>query len=222
MAKTRSQLEAARIIEVTKDGRNASLSVDCMFNPYEYTVAKSNAYSEKETNGKGTPAFQFKQAGPQSLKLTLIFDTYETGEDVSKTTVKLWEFMEPSRLYESKTKREPPYLAFEWGVFRFCAVITNMTQKFTLFKFDGTPVRAQVDVTFTQYDDKKDYKHQNPTSGGGPVQRIWSVVRGDRLDTIAAATYGDATQWRRIADHNNLRDPLALAPGQQLIIPEER
>jgi nucleoid-associated protein YgaU len=125
-------------------------------------------------------------------------------------------------LYESKTKREPPYLAFEWGVFYFRAVITNMSQKFTLFKVDGTPVRAQVEVAFTQYADSKDYKHQNPTSGGGPVQRVWSVVRGDRLDTIAATVYGDATQWRRIADHNGLRDPLALTPGQQLIIPEER
>lgn len=205
---------------MTKDGEDAkTLSVLCMFNPYEYTVTKSNSYTE---GSQSKPAFQFKQAGPQSLKLTLVFDTYETGEDVSKTTVKLWEFMEPSRLYEKEAKREPPYLAFEWGVFRFRAVITNMTQKFTLFKVDGTPVRAQVDVTFSQYTDEKDYSHQNPTSGGGPVQRIWSVVRGDRLDTIAAEVYGNAAYWRRIADYNNLRDPLALATGQQLIIPEER
>ena len=126
--------------------------------------------------------------------------------------------------WESRKKilEAPPAVAFEWGVFCFRAVITNMTQKFTLFKKDGTPVRAKVDVTFTQHEDEKDYAHQNPTSGGGPVERVWSVVRGDRLDTIAAAVYGDATKWRRIAEHNGIVNPLALPSGRRLTIPEDR
>ena len=71
-----------------------------------------------------------------------------------------------------------------------------MTQKFTLFKNDGTPVRAQVDVTFTQYTDLDDYPRQNPTSGGGPIERIWRVVAGwRRLDLIAAEVYHDAGKW---------------------------
>jgi hypothetical protein len=139
---------------------------------------------------------------------------------VSKTTVELWRLMEPVQEGSDNQKKEPPRVAFEWGVFLFRAVITNMTQKFTLFTKDGVPVRAQVDVTFTQYEDEKNYKHQNPTSGGGPIERIWVVVRGDRLDTIAATVYGDATNWRRIAEYNGLLNPLILTPGQRFIIPE--
>jgi nucleoid-associated protein YgaU len=130
---------------------------------------------------------------------------------------------------ESKTRREgnqdrkvpPPEVAFEWGVFRFVAVITNMTQKFTLFLADGTPVRAQVEVTFTQHKDLNDYPAQNPTSGGGDVERTWRVIAGDRLDLIAHEVYGDATRWRTIADYNDVKDPLNLRVGQQLIIPAE-
>jgi nucleoid-associated protein YgaU len=98
-----------------------------------------------------------------------------------------------------------------------------MTQKFTLFKKDGTPVRAKVDITFTQYNDIEDYKNQaqNPTSGGGPVLRTWQVIRGDRLDNIAADVYGDATRWRQIAEYNGLDNPLALRPGQRIIIPKD-
>jgi nucleoid-associated protein YgaU len=110
-------------------------------------------------------------------------------------------------------------VAFEWGVFKFVSVITNMTQKFTLFKNDGTPIRAKVDVTFTQYKDVNDYPGQNPTSGGGPIQRVWRVTQGDRLDTISAAVYGDPTRWRVIAEYNGITNPLALRNGQSLTIP---
>jgi nucleoid-associated protein YgaU len=88
-----------------------------------------------------------------------------------------------------------------------------------MFKLDGTPVRAKVDVTFTQYVDLEDYKSQNPTSGGGPIQRVHTVRAGDRLDLIAAEAYGDATQWRKIAEYNRITNPTALRPGQQLGIP---
>jgi nucleoid-associated protein YgaU len=95
-----------------------------------------------------------------------------------------------------------------------------MTQKFTLFKPDGTPVRANVQVTFTQHKDLNDYPNQNPTSGGGDIERVWRVIAGDRLDTIAYQVYGDATKWRMIAAYNEIINPLKLIPGQQLIIPE--
>ncbi len=223
MSNTRGNLVAARIFEVDDSGeeKGGGVSVDCMFNPYEYTVSKQNTFEEKSRNRSSVPQFEFKKAGAQTLKLALMFDTYEAGEDVAKTTNKLWKFMEPKTRDDSNSNRKvpPPDVAFEWGVFRFVAVITQMTQKFTLFLPDGTPVRARVDVTFTQHRDTNDYPNQNPTSGGGEIERVRRVVAGDRLDQIAYEIYGDATRWRQIAERNNLRDPLALQPGQILTIP---
>jgi nucleoid-associated protein YgaU len=95
-----------------------------------------------------------------------------------------------------------------------------MSQKCTFFTKVGVPVRATADITFTQYVDTNDYPAQNPTSGGGPIERIRTITAGDRLDLIAAEVYGDATKWRHIAQRNNLRDPLALRPGMLLRIPK--
>ncbi len=225
MPNTRSNLQAARIYEATSSGeeKGGGVAVSCMFNPFEYTVSKTNTYKEESRNRSDVPSFEFEKAGPQTLKLTLLFDTFEDDTDVSLETNKLWKLM------ESKTRREgnrtkkvpPPEVAFEWGVFRFVAVITNMTQKFTLFKPDGTPVRASVEVTFTQHKDVNDYPNQNPTSGGGEIERVWRVIAGDRIDTIAFAVYGDATRWRAIAEYNQLNNPLALKSGRQLIIPRD-
>jgi len=224
MPNTRGNLQAARIYEVTESGdeKSGGVSVACMFNPFEYTVTKTNTYKEERSNRSDVPGFEFEKAGPQALKLSLVFDTFEDGEDVSRETNKLWKLMESKTRREGNRNRKvpPPEVAFEWGVFRFVAVITTMMQKFTLFKPDGTPVRASVQVTFTQHKDLNDYPNQNPTSGGGDIQRLWRIIAGDRLDTIAYQVYGDATKWRMIATYNGIINPLKLQAGQQLIIPE--
>jgi nucleoid-associated protein YgaU len=77
-----------------------------------------------------------------------------------------------------------------------------------------------VNVTFSQYKDLNDYPGQNPTSGGGPIERVRTIIAGDRLDLIAAEVYGDATQWRSIAAYNGIVDPLDLRPGTRLNIPQ--
>lgn len=214
-----SELATAQIYEVDHKGNGPKgRPVDCMFNPYEYTVSKTNSYEERSGAGAESPVMDLKKAGAQTLKLSLVFDTYESGKDVSKETRRLWDFMKPRKTTE--TKPAAPYVAFEWGVFRFVSLITNMTQKFTLFDMRGTPVRAKVDITFTQHHDSPDY--QNPTSGGGPIQQVVPVVGNERLDNIAANVYGDATKWRMIAEHNNIDDPFDLPVGQKLTIPELR
>lgn len=229
------KLKAARIIEVDEGGHYISegLVVDCMFNPYEYTIAKSNSFKEGEAaNGKDAPPAEFSKAGAQTLKLNLFFDTTlesnAAKRNVTLHTNKLWKFMSVKEAQSNQkkanaqAKKEVPRVAFHWGVFFFVSYITNMSQQFTLFAEDGTPLRAKVDVTFTQYVDIDDYPKQNPTSGDGPINRVWRVTAGDRLDLIAAEVYRDATRWRILADYNNLLDPLKLRPGQLLQIPYQQ
>lgn len=223
---TRGNLQAAEIYEIddeTEERKRGGVSVACMFNPYEYTVRKSNTYVERGQNRADASSQEFAKAGAQELNLKLTFDTYESGLDVTLTTTRLWQLMEFRTRQENGQDRKipPPRVAFEWGGFRFVAVITTMSQKFTMFKPDGTPVRATVEATFSQDRDPNERisQPQNPTSGGGEVERVWRVVAGDRLDTIAYEVYGDATKWRLIAEYNQLVDPLRLRGGQQLSIP---
>jgi nucleoid-associated protein YgaU len=222
---TRGNLVPATIYEVNDEGKKVEggLAVDCMFNPFEYSVSKTNSFTEKSKNQGDVPQAEFSKAGSQTLKLNLVFDTYEASTDVSLITRELWKFMMTKGKTGAKqdAKVSPPQVAFEWGFFRFVSFITNMTQRFTLFKPNGMPVRAKVDVTFTQYVDVEDYKKQNPTSGGGPIERVRRVSAGDRLDLIADEIYGDSTKWRLIADYNRIHNPLNIKPGQILTIPFE-
>jgi hypothetical protein len=224
MTNTRGNLTAAQIVEVHEDGRpiEGGISVACMFNPFEYRVSKTNNYIQRPRNDSDVPQAEFQSSGPQTLTLSLYFDSYESGEDVSTITQKLWQFMMTRTRPNSRQgqKIPPPQVAFGWGVFSFVAFITSMTQTFTLFKHDGTPVRARVEVTFTQYIDVEDYPRQNAI-GGTFYEQAWRVIAGDRLDTIAGQVYGDPNKWRLIAERNQIRNPYQLRPGQILQIPLE-
>ena len=57
---------------------------------------------------------------------------------------------------------------------------------------------------------------QNNSAGG---YFIYQVVTGDTLESIAARLLSNYASWPSIAALNNIRDPLNIAPGQQLQIP---
>jgi nucleoid-associated protein YgaU len=216
MATTRGGLEPATIVNKDTDE-----VVRCMFNPHEYTLTKQNRWQRGETKGKNVPRIKFSQGGAQTLKLQLFFDTYAEGTDVREHTNPLWTMMmvNTDKTNPRSNKSEPPPVSFQWGGLQFDAVITSLSQKFTLFLKDGTPVRTTVDISLEQLGDEEDHPRQNPTSGGGDAHRTRIVQAGERLDLIAYEEYEDATQWRRIADANGLEHPLRLRPGQRLVVP---
>lgn len=217
MANTKGDLAPATIKNM-----ETGESVEFMFNPNEYTIAKQNQYSPDKAKGKNVPKVKFTQGGAETLKMQLFFDTYAEKEDVRKHTGTLWKMMMVSQTekHQKTNKSAPPHVTFTWGnYFTFEAVIVSLSQKYSLFLEDGKPVRTTVDVSFQQVEDKGNHHQQNPTSGGGPPLKTHIVQAEDRLDLIAAKVYGDATQWRLIARENGLYHPLRLREGQQLIIP---
>jgi hypothetical protein len=197
--------------------------IPCMFNPKEYSFAKKNTWTKKLAKGSNVPEFEFGGGDPATLTLQLLFDTYETGEDVRKKyTDQVWQLMMIDETLKDHTsgKGRPPKVRFQWGqAWSFDAVITSITQKFTLFKEDGMPVRATLDVGFQQVVDQLYYPGQNPTSGGIGGGREWIVREGDTLSAIAYAEYGDSTRWRSIAEANGLVQVRRLRTGMSLEIP---
>jgi nucleoid-associated protein YgaU len=148
--------------------------------------------------------------------IEFVFDSTDTGKDVRDTYKVLIELatVDEDKKNTKTSKGQPPLCRFEWGKFlSFTAVITELNQTFTMFKADGTPVRAKVAVKLLQV--PEDLKPQNPTSRS-ESRKIWVVREGQTLDWIAYQEYGDPAQWRYIAETNNLLSPKDLQPGQVL------
>ncbi len=158
-----SKPEKARIINVEDP---AEQPIECLFNPNEYTFSKRNTWSKGEVKGKNVPELEFGGGDSMTLKMQLFFDTYATGEDVRQITNRIWKLMninEGQLTDMTSVKGRPPMVEFQWGTtWSFKAVITDISQKFTLFRYDGTPVRATLDVTFLQAKEKGRYPRTEP------------------------------------------------------------
>jgi nucleoid-associated protein YgaU len=196
--------------------------IECMFNPKEYTFAKQNTWTQGQISGANTPQLTFGGGQPATLQMQLFFDTYSQAQDVRAYTDPIWELLMVNERFEGSTNTwaRPPTVRFQWGqTWLFDAVITSITQRFTLFLSTGTPVRATLDVSFRQVKDAKQLRPQNPTSGGVGDERFWTVKEGETLAWIAYKEYGDPNQWRLIAETNTLMSVRRLPPGLVLRIP---
>ncbi|HEY93628.1 MAG TPA: LysM peptidoglycan-binding domain-containing protein [Dehalococcoidia bacterium] len=195
--------------------------IPCLFNPNEYTFSKRNTWTSKMVKGQNVPSLEFSGGDSITLKMQLFFDTYATGGDVRTTTNKIWKLMNinPDLTDMNSNQGRPPMVEFQWGAtWSFNAVITSISQKFTLFRDNGIPVRATLDVDFLQAKEEGKYPGQNPTTVGNPGYKQRTIREGDTIDWIAFEEYGDSAMWRFIADNNNLDNPMKLKPGQMLAI----
>jgi nucleoid-associated protein YgaU len=107
---------------------------------------------------------------------------------------------------------------FCWGEkVHFTAYLKSVNAKYTLFRPDGTPMRASCTITLEEI--PTDAAKQNPTSGGLAALRSHTVVAGDSLASIAYREYGAPAYWRALAEANGIDDPMRLRPGTRLLVP---
>lgn len=190
--------------------------VEVLFNPREYSISQQADFGTGENSDTEV---QFNGFKFQPFNLSLFFDTYEEQVDVrDKYTDKIARLTEPS--VEGTENNRPPECIFSWGSFAIQGVIQKVDQKFTMFLSDGTPVRAEITISF------------NPVDASREVNDlIWEACRkhlivksGDRLDLIAHRMLKDPASWRKIAEINNITDPLDFPAdddiGTVIIIPE--
>ncbi len=214
-----------------------SLIIYCSFNPDKYSISVSSSFTVKGLNPVTKDyniEADLKNEQPRELKLQeLWFDAYENQvQDVRPVTEALMDLAQlkdqsaaasgnPLLALLSALKPQPAKIMFEWGSFKFRGLIKSLNLDYVMFTSNGTPVRAKASITLVEYKHRKAFPRQNPTSGHGPAEQVWVVTAGDRLDTIAAQVYGDATRWRQIARRNHIDDPFSLQPGRELMIPVE-
>jgi hypothetical protein len=192
------------------------------FNPTQYTLAKKVTWKATPNPGLDLPQLQFERGEARTLALSLLFDTYELRTDVRDLTRKLADLTEVA-----EGKDRPPFVKIFWGNevpphvgLPFTGVVDGLTQKFTLFLDDGTPVRATLDVSIREVESPEKQLKRRPRKRNSPIQARTRVVdHGDTLWLIASAEYGDPGRWRPIADANRIRNPRELEPGTTLLIP---
>jgi nucleoid-associated protein YgaU len=210
-------------------GCNAGKHFEVLFNPAEYSIEKGNTFQSTSLPGLSTPVTQFVTGNADTLTMELYFDTYTKSsrhpnmtlkEDVRNYTRPIANLMEID-----PTLHAPPVCEFIWGPplgtpkgVEFAGIIEKVSQKFTYFLDDGTPVRATLSVTFKEFKTVKDQLAQLKCQSTDRT-KLREFKEGDSLWYLASAEYNDAEKWKVIADHNQLENPRLIAPGTTLELP---
>ena len=204
-------------------------TITVLFNPTEYTITKTNTWNFKEVQGSSLPPPEFGGGQPRQISLSLLLDNavLEESQSVLQITQKLFKMMEVADGQPAAGARAaPPYITFRWGaVDTFKAVCTSLTCTYQLFEPNGDPIRADIKLDLKQAEPASTASANSANLGTNPTTRsagdagVHLVKDGDSLPSIAYRAYGDATRWRRIAEANDIDDPLRLRRGTPLTVP---
>lgn len=198
-------------VQITNEKTNQKFFV--MFNPEEYSLNKDNNFASQAIPGLTSPLLQFVHGNLRTLDMELLFDTFETQEDVRNRTLQITDL-----LNIDSDLHTPPVLHVTWGSLDFRCVLAKASQKFIKFFPNGQPARARLNVTFNEYLDA-DTQVIAANLQTADFSKAYTVKQGDTLSSIAGQYYEDATKWRPIALANGIVDPRSIATGQELRIP---
>lgn len=185
--------------------------IPVMFNPEQYSLEQGNDFAEVGIPGLMVPPLQYVRGKSRRLSMDLLFDTYEQGIDVRQYTGRIVDL-----LNQNPRTHAPPVLLFTMGQFSFQCVIIEVSQRFTMFLRDGTPVRAMLSIRLQEFE-RLEFKVEHGLFIGPPT--LHNIVQGQTLDRLAAQYLNDPGRWREIASANDLDDPFNIPPGTTLLIP---
>lgn len=209
--------------------------IKVLFNPNSYSISKPVTWNTQATSTTGSqdangtrrdlnaPTRVFAGGGSRTLSLKLFYDVTEpiNGNQIKDVRVETNKIVLLTQI--ERDSGQPPICQVSWGVplqdsdFPFKGYVSNLTQEFVLFRRTGEPIRANLNVTFTEHLDPVDDKKKTD-----PELTTRVVKRKDTLSSIAAEIYHDPGLWRLIAEANHMDDPRDLnsSIGKRLTIPD--
>ncbi len=198
------------------DEKDSGSVIEICFNPSEYSVEKSNTFSEASIPGLDSPIIQFSSGKTKTLSIELLLDTYADGkgEDIrTKYLEKLEKLIEIDGEFHA-----PPPCKVIWGSLLFVGVLNSIRKNFVLFLDDGIPVRARITLSFKEYVPVDIQVKKSPRSSPDRLKKR-VIKEGDTLWQLAYKEYGGPENWRLIAEENKIDDPLYLDPGKEIFLP---
>lgn len=190
-----------------------------MLNPESLKVDCSINYDNEQPPNSSAPSSKYKYSPAANISFELFLDC--TGI-VDETRVELPEEITKLKkiIYDYNGDiHRPNYVSVIWGKhLNFQGVLTSYTTSYTLFKPDGTPLRAKISLAFDAFKSReavtKEEKNNSPD-----MTHLVAVVEGDSLPQLSKKIWGDTAYYIQVARFNNLNKFRKLQAGTTLTFP---
>lgn len=167
----------------------------------------------------------YKGVGGEMLSMKLIFDTTglvpsPLGSDTmpANGVVDLLEPLISMMARVGHNQTEPNFLQLSWAQLQARCVLRSMDITYKLFRPDGTPIRAEADLSFDVFG--------NPLSVGRlaasqakDTTKVVILGAGDTLPSLCKKIYKNSNLYLDVARYNEIFSFRNLKTGTQLIFP---
>jgi hypothetical protein len=205
---------------ITVDSGKGKTIFEAMINPAGYKRQLSIDYSKQKTLGQSSTDPMFSAICPEVLTLdNLVLDGTGVVTLIGLQNVKdmIDNLLKVIYVYEGD-KHEPNHVRLVWGSLIFFGRAQSISIDYTMFKHDGTPLRAKVSLSFLGWMSKKEGELTANLSSPD-LSHLVEVRAGDTLPLLCNSIYNDSAYYREVARVNNLTNFRNLEPGLVLRFP---
>jgi len=215
-----SKLEKLTIYPFKDPGfsQKAGSAFTVSINPDKYSHAYSITYNDEQAFGSAGVSTKFEKTAPETVGMELIFDatgvvpgsSTDASQDVENFKAVAYNF--------NGEIHSPNYLKLSWGTLIFNCRLTALSVNYTLFKPDGTPLRARATVSFQGYIDNKTLAlKENKQSPD--LTHVIVFKAGDTLPNLCYRIYGNPAYYAEVANVNRVLHYRDIRPGTKLFFP---
>jgi len=191
-------------------------------NPASYKQNESITYNKKKALGQYESDRNFSAVNPKKLDFSIIIDGTGVVTPSGKPDVKTQINQLNDIVYNYQgDKHEPNHVRLLWGSLIFFGRLDTLTINYTLFAPGGTPLRAEVSMSFSSFLSAKE--EALLTNKKSPdMTHIVTVKAGDAVPHLCYRIYGDGAYYRQIARFNDITNFRDIKPGTRLHFPPLR
>ncbi len=203
--------------------------IPVQFNPSQYSIVDRSSFSQQERNKDEEPVISYNGKGFSTLSVSLIFNSDEffsisgtikkaeeiltgSGKDITTTINKITAL---TRI--GGDKHEPPGCVFVWGSLQFAGFVESVGVTYTMFDKTGKPLRATADLVMKGFNYAAGERNSPLQSPDRTKAR--TMTEDTDIWSMAEKEYGSSREWRRIADANDVMNPLDIPIGTILKVP---
>jgi len=190
-----------------------------MINPNSVQLNRKIQYNDQQAINSSAPSQKYKNTPSEELSFEIIIDC--TGVVFSKRISMDQEIkLLKNTIYTYKGKiHRPNYVKIQWGKsLVFKGVLKTFNTTYTLFRPNGSALRAKISLNFEEYISPKK-KNKKEKKRSPDITHLVEVVEGDSLPQLCSKVWETPFHYIQVAKYNNLNKFRKLKGGEELIFP---
>tara|TARA_R110002020_G_scaffold83108_3_gene205919 strand:- start:37214 stop:37891 length:678 start_codon:yes stop_codon:yes gene_type:complete len=213
-------LEKLKIIQFEDDRfQNASgKEMVIPINPNKFSRNVAIQYNEEQEQGTQGNNAKYSSTPPEETQFEFVFDHSGVIANSRKVEEDVKTFKELTYEVNGGIHR-PNFLQLIWGnALDFKCILKSLTVNYTLFKPDGTPIRANLSATFMHVVEEE--RRAAEQSNSSPdLTHVRYSKEGDSLPLMTYAIYKNAALYPYVAKYNGLTNFRKLEPNTRIVFP---